>query len=284
MSTPRSGTPAGIGMMLLGIMLFAANDALGKWLVGGYTVGQLVLVRSVAGLAIMAPAIRRTGIRPFRRVQRPILQAVRVVLSTLETALFFWALASLPLAEGMTYYMAGPIYVTALSPVLLRERVGAWRWAAVLAGFGGVLLALRPSPERLTLPALCALGGSLTYALFLVATRRLAGTPGTVLMTAQLAGALLFGAALVLAQGWTPPGWRDGAMMLVLGAGSLAGNLCVNRSLRLAPASVVVPFQYTMILWGMLFGWLFFGDVLDRPTIAGAAVIAGAGLVLLRPR
>ncbi len=282
MTVQRSGVTAGIGMMLLGIMLFAANDALGKWLVGGYTVGQLVLVRSVAGLAIMAPAIRRTGLRPFRRVQRPILQAVRVVLSTLETALFFWALAALPLAEGMTYYMAGPIYVTALSPVLLRERVGAWRWAAVLAGFGGVLLALRPSPERLTLPALCALGGSLTYALFLVATRRLAGTPGTVLMTAQLAGALLFGAALVLAQGWTPPGWLDGAMMLVLGAGSLAGNLCVNRSLRLAPASVVVPFQYTMILWGMLFGWLFFGDVLDRPTIAGAAVIAGAGLVLLR--
>ena len=284
MTVQRSGVTAGIGMMLLGIMLFAANDALGKWLVGGYTVGQLVLVRSVAGLAIMAPAIRRTGLRPFRRVQRPILQAVRVVMSTLETALFFWALAALPLAEGMTYYMAGPIYVTALSPVLLRERVGAWRWAAVLAGFGGVLLALRPSPERLTVPALCALGGSLTYALFLVATRRLAGTPGTVLMTAQLAGALLFGAALVLAQGWTPPGWRDGAMMLVLGAGSLAGNLCVNRSLRLAPASVVVPFQYTMILWGMLFGWLFFGDVLDRPTIAGAAVIAGAGLVLLRSR
>ena len=284
MTVQRSGVTAGIGMMLLGIMLFAANDALGKWLVGGYTVGQLVLVRSVAGLAIMAPAIRRTGLRPFRRVQRPILQAVRVVMSTLETALFFWALAALPLAEGMTYYMAGPIYVTALSPVLLRERVGAWRWAAVLAGFGGVLLALRPSPERLTVPALCALGGSLTYALFLVATRRLAGTPGTVLMTAQLAGALLFGAALVLVQGWTPPGWRDGAMMLVLGAGSLAGNLCVNRSLRLAPASVVVPFQYTMILWGMLFGWLFFGDVLDRTTIAGAAVIAGAGLVLLRSR
>ena len=284
MTVQRSGVTAGIGMMLLGIMLFAANDALGKWLVGGYTVGQLVLVRSVAGLAIMAPAIRRTGLRPFRRVQRPILQAVRVVMSTLETALFFWALAALPLAEGMTYYMAGPIYVTALSPVLLRERVGAWRWAAVLAGFGGVLLALRPSLERLTVPALCALGGSLTYALFLVATRRLAGTPGTVLMTAQLAGALLFGAALVLAQGWTPPGWRDGAMMLVLGAGSLAGNLCVNRSLRLAPASVVVPFQYTMILWGMLFGWLFFGDVLDRTTIAGAAVIAGAGLVLLRSR
>jgi len=281
-NTPRSGVPAGIGMMLLGIMLFAANDALGKWLVGAYTVGQLVLVRSVAGLAIMAPAIRRTGPRPFRRIQRPVLQAVRVALSTLETALFFWALAALPLAEGMTYYMAGPIYVTALSPVLLRERVGAWRWAAVLAGFGGVLLALRPSPDRLTLPALCALGGSLTYALFLVATRRLAGTPGTVLMTAQLVGALLFGAALVLVQGWTPPGWGDGALMLVLGAGSLAGNLCVNRSLRLAPASVVVPFQYTMILWGMLFGWLFFGDVLDRPTIAGAAVIAGAGLVLLR--
>lgn len=278
----RGATSAGIGMMLLGILLFSVNDTLGKWLVGDYTVGQLVLVRSVAGLAILSPLIVRTGLRRFRHMQRPRLQLLRVALSTAETALFFWALVGLPLAEGMTYYMAGPVYVAALSPLLLGERVGARRWVAVAAGFAGVLLALRPSPERLTLPALCALGGSLTYAAFLVATRKLAGTPGTVLMTAQLAGAGVFGAALVLWQGWAALGWRDAALMLLLGAGSLAGNLCVNRSLRLAPASVVVPFQYTMILWGVLFGWLAFGDAPDRLTLLGAAVIAGAGLVLLR--
>lgn len=269
-------------MMLLGILLFASNDTLGKWLVGGYSVGQLVLVRSIAGLAILSPLIWRAGLRRFRRAPRPGLQLLRVGLSTLETALFFWALAGLPLAEGMTYYMAGPVYVALLSPLVLGERVGARRWVLVAAGFAGVLLALRPSPETLTVPALCAVGGSLCYAAFLVATRKLAGTPGTVLMAGQLAAAGVFGAALVAWQGWAPLGWQDGALMVVLGAGSLGGNLCVNRALRLAPASVVVPFQYTLILWGVLFGWLAFGDVPDGLTLLGAAVIVGAGLALLR--
>lgn len=270
----------GIAMMLLGVMLFAVNDTLGKWLVGAYAVGQLFLVRSLAGLCVMAPFIRRTGLRAFLRPPRPGLQLLRIVFSTMESSLFFWALRELPLAEVMTYYMAGPIYVTALSPWLLGERVGWRRWTAVGIGFGGVVLALHPSPGGFSGGAACALAGSFGYACFMVATRKLAGTPGTVLMTAQLLAGLVFGAVLVAAQGWTPPGALDLALMLALGLGSLAGNLCVNRSLRLAPASVVVPYQYTLILWGMLFGYLAFGEVLGPLPMAGAAVIVGAGLFI----
>jgi len=267
-------------MMLLGVLLFAVNDTLGKWLVGAYTVGQLVLVRSIAGLCVLAPFIHRTGPYAFLRPPRPGLQLLRVVFSTLETSLFFWALTELPLAEVMTYYMAGPIYVTALSPFLLGERVGWRRWTAVTAGFGGVVLALHPSPGSLSFGAVCALVGSFSYACFMLATRKLASTPGTVLMTAQLLAALAFGGALVLAQGWKPPGALDLALMLFLGVGSLGGNLCVNQALRIAPASAVVPYQYTLILWGMLFGYLFFGEVLGPLTLAGAVVIIGAGLFI----
>ena len=185
-------------MMLLGVLLFAVNDALGKWLVGTYTVGQLLLVRSVAGLCAMAPFIHRAGPRAFLKMPRPASQALRAVFATLEGSLFFWSLTELPLAEVMTYYMAAPIYVTALSPFLLGERVGWRRWAAVAAGFGGVVLALQPSPGTVSSGAVCALAGSFGYALFMVATRKLAGTPGTVLMTAQLLAAFLFGGALVL--------------------------------------------------------------------------------------
>ena len=274
------GSAGGVAMMLLGVLLFAVNDALGKWLVGTYTVGQLLLVRSVAGLCAMAPFIRRAGPHAFLRMQRPALQALRAVLSTLEGALFFWALTELPLAEVMTYYMAGPVYVTALSPFLLGERVGWRRWTAVAMGFGGVVLALNPSPGAVSSGAVCALAGSFGYALFMVATRKLAGTPGTVLMTAQLLAALLFGVALVLAEAWAPPGPVDLALMLLLGVGSLCGNLCVNQSLRLAPASVVVPYQYTLILWGVLFGYVFFDEVIGPPTLAGAGIIVGAGLFI----
>ncbi|WP_328702458.1 DMT family transporter [Belnapia arida] len=270
----------GIAMMLLGVLLFAVNDTLGKWLVGAYTVGQLFLVRSIAGLCFMAPFIWRTGPEPFLRPPRPGLQLLRVAFSTLEGSLFFWALTELPLAEVMTYYMAGPIYVTALSPFLLGERVGWRRWTAVAVGFGGVVLALDPSPGSFSAGAVCALVGSFSYACFMVATRKLAGTPGTVLMTAQLVAAVLFGGVLVLVQGWTPPGALDLVLMLCLGLGSLSGNLCVNQALRMAPASVVVPYQYTLILWGMLFGYLFFGEMVGPLTLAGAAVIIGAGLFI----
>lgn len=118
-----------------------------------------------------------------------------------------------------------------------------------------------------------------------MATRKLAGTPGTVLVAAQLLAALLFGGTLVLAGGWTPPGPVDLALMLLLGVGSLGGNLCVNQSLRLAPASVVVPYQYTPILWGMLFGYVFFDEAIGPSTAPGAGLIVGAGLfILLRER
>lgn len=283
--TTPTGATAGIAMMLLGVLLFALNDTLGKWLVGAYTVGQLLVVRSIAGLCAMTPFIGRSGPRAFLQAPRPGLQVLRVIFSTLETSLFFWAVAELPLAEVMAYYMAGPIYVTALSPFLLGERVGWRRWTAVAVGFLGVVLALHPSPDTVSLGTVCALTGSFSYAMFLVTTRKLAGTPGTVLITAQLLAALLFGGALVLAQGWMQPGPRDLVLMLLLGIGSLAGNLCVNHSLRIAPASVVVPFQYTLILWGMMFGYLFFGEVIGPLTMTGAAIIIGAGLfIFLRER
>lgn len=272
---------AGIGMMLLGVMLFAFNDALGKWLVGSFAVGQLLLVRSVAGLLAMAPFIARTGPAAFLGAPRKGRQLWRVALSTAESALFFWALTHLPLASVITFYMAAPIWVTALSPWLLRERVGWRRRLAVLAGFGGVVLAVSPGADTLAGGALFAIVGSFTYALFLIATRQLAGTPGVVLMTWQLVAALLFGAALVAVQGWQAAGPLDLLLMALLGLGSLGGNLCVIKSLRLAPAAVVVPWQYTLILWGIALGWAVFGDVPGAHELAGAAVIVSAGLYIL---
>ncbi|MGL4285054.1 MAG: DMT family transporter [Phreatobacter sp.] len=270
----------GIAMMLLGFFLFAANDTLGKWLLGTFTVGQIMLVRAVVGLSIILPLLLRGGVTPIRSQPRPWLQVLRGGLSTLEASLFFWALSFLPLASVMTYYLAGPIYVTALSPWLLGEHVGWRRWSAVGVGFLGVVLALSPSAESLSPGAFCALAGSFSYACFMVATRKLAGTSNAVLMSWQLMMALAFGIVMVAWQGWTPPGRLDALLLAILGIGSLAGNLCVNLALKLAPASVVVPYQYTLIVWGILFGYLVFGEVSDIKTMAGAAIIVGAGLFI----
>src|SRR5262245_10762128 len=106
------GTIAGIALMLTGIALFGINDALGKWLLATYSVGELLLIRSASALILLAPFIYQAGVAAFIRAPRPGLQLVRIVLSTLEVAMFFWAVSYLPLADTMTFYLAGPIYVT----------------------------------------------------------------------------------------------------------------------------------------------------------------------------
>ena len=265
--------------MLAGIAMFSVNDALGKWLLVDYSVAELLLIRSAAALVLLAPFIRNSGVVGFTTAPRPALQVARVVLSALEVAMFFWAVSYLPLADAVTFYLAGPIYVTALSVVLLGETVGWRRWTAILVGFVGVVLALRPSAASFTLPALIALGGSIFFAILMITTRMLRETSDTVLVSGQNVATLLFGAAFA-PFGWVTPSFRDFMLLSLFGVLSIAALACVNRSLKLAPASVVVPYQYTMIVWAIMLGYAVFGDVPDLLTLAGAAIIIAAGLYI----
>jgi drug/metabolite transporter (DMT)-like permease len=275
----RSTMLAGIGLMLLGIFLFCCNDALGKWILGTYSVAQMVLIRSTVALLLLAPFIWHAGLAAFKGAPRPGLQVARVVLSTFEVVMFFWAVSYLPLADTVTFYLAAPIYVTALSALFLGERVGWRRWSAVLFGFLGVVIALRPSAAMLTWPALIALAGSFFFALLLIATRMLRGTADIVLVTGQIGTTFVFG--LVAAPfAWIAPTAIDVGLMAVLGVVAMVALACVNRSLKLAPASMVAPYQYTMIVWAVALGFLVFGDVPDSAMAIGAAIIVTAGLYI----
>jgi drug/metabolite transporter (DMT)-like permease len=266
--------------MLAGTFLFSVNDALGKWLLADYSVGELLLVRSAAGLILLAPLIRQTGVAGFRSAPRPRLQILRVLLSTIEVALFFFAVSQLPLADTKTFYLAGPIYVTALSVVLLGESVGWRRWTAVFVGFAGVILALRPSSASFTPPVLIALTGSVTFAFLMILTRTLRDTSDTVLVAGQIGGSFVFG-ALTAPFGWVTPSPRDFVLLMLFGLLAMLALACVNRSLKLAPASVVAPYQYTLIVWAIVLGYLVFGDVPDLATLVGAGIIVAAGLFIL---
>ncbi len=169
-STSRSSALLGVGFMLLGCFMFSVNDAMGKWLVGTYSVGQVVLLRSVSALVILVYFLRRVDLGSVARPARPGLHFLRAAGSALETGFFYWALSYLPLANVMTFYLAGPIYVTALSALILKERVGWVRWTAVLVGFGGVLVALGPDLASAGWPALIAVAGSFCYALLMIST------------------------------------------------------------------------------------------------------------------
>jgi drug/metabolite transporter (DMT)-like permease len=279
----RSARLAGIGLMLLSVFMFSFGDALGKFMVATYSVGQLLWLRACAALILLLPMIWRQR-AAFSRLERPWLQLLRAVLSTLEVAAFFLATVYLPLADVITYYLACPIFVTALSAIVLRERVGWRRWSAILVGFCGVLIALRPSSQTISWPAMIALGGSLSFAILMLITRSLRATPDIVLVSTQFTGTFLLG-ALLSPIGWVSPTAGSLGLFALAGCISVAALFCVNRSLKLAPASIVVPYQYSMIVWAVIFGYVVFGDVPAKATIIGAAIIIAAGLyIFLRER
>lgn len=279
----RSARLAGVALMLLSIFMFSFGDAMGKFLVGTYSVGQLLFLRACAALLLLSPLIWRQR-HQFLQLERPLLQLFRVVLSTLEVAAFFLAAVYLPLADVITYYLAGPIFVTAMSAIFLGEKVGWRRWTAILIGFCGVLIALRPSAQTVSLPALIALGGSLSFATLMLITRSLRKTPDILMASSQFIGTFSLGAVLS-AFHWVPPTAGSLVFFALAGCISVTALFCVNRSLKLAPASVVVPYQYSMIVWAVIFGFAVFGDVPSMATIVGAVIIIGAGFyIYLRER
>jgi S-adenosylmethionine uptake transporter len=272
----EGGHGAGILLFFLGMSLFTFNDALGKWLVADYTVGQILLIRSIAALLLMSPWVIR-GFRGLLSSDQPWLNLLRVILMVAEVAAFYLAVRGLPLADVMTFYMAAPLMVTALSVPLLGEKVGPRRWAAVLIGFVGVLIVLRPTGAALSPSALIALGGATLFSLIMIVTRRLRQTGGLGLITYQMLGTGLAGAATV-PFAWVTPSGFDLALLLGLGAVAMGAHLCLNRALSLAPAAVVAPYQYSTIVIAAALGWAIWGDVPTPQIIIGNLVIIASGL------
>lgn len=275
-----SSSVLGILLMILGIFLYSANDTLGKWLTATYSVGMIMLLRSIAAMVVLSPFIRRQGgLATLRRAPRPGLQLLRVVVTVGEIGFFYWAVSLLPLADVMTYYLAGPIYVTALSALILKEKVDGPRWLAILAGFVGVVIVLQPSSQSLSWGALIAIGGSLFFAALMIVTRQLRGTPDSTLLSFSTMATLATGAVLAPFT-WVTPTPIDFAALGLIGIVALAAQLCVTRSLRLAAASVVVPYQYTMLIWAVVFGYFVFGDTPRPSMLIGAAIIIAAGFYI----
>ena len=280
-AAPATGgrTHLGIAMMLLGILLFSLNDVLGKWLVATYSVGQVLMIRSAAALVVLMPFLWQVGWRPLVQVERSGMQALRVLLSSVEVYAFYFAVSYLPLADVMTFWLAAPIYVAALSPFMLGEKVGWRRWTAIFIGFCGVIVALEPSAATLTAPALISIFGSFCFAFMMLSGRALRGTPDITLVFWQTIGAGLLGLATA-PFGWVTPSGFDFSLLAFLGVVALLAHVCVNRSLKLADAATVTPFQYTLLVWAVVFGWLVFGDIPRAAMLTGAAIIVAAGLFI----
>ena len=279
---PQQGL-AGIGMMALSVAVFAGSNVIAKWLVADCPVGETLFVRCTVTLMLLLPFLRRRDLLVVWAVGRPWLHLLRLVGGSLDSICYYWAITVLPLADASAIYLAAPICVTGLSALFLGERVDWQRWAAVLVGFAGVLIALRPGGATLSVYALVALAGTVSYSASVAATRRLRKVPNIVLVASQVVGVLVFTGAT--AGGWIWPSFTQDGLLVAVGVLSMGGFLFLNRGLQLAPASVVTPLQYTGIVWAGVLGYLVFGDVPGASTLAGAAVIIAAGaFIVLRQR
>ncbi|MBV9289437.1 MAG: EamA family transporter, partial [Hyphomicrobiales bacterium] len=255
------------------------SDALGKWLVKDYGVGQIILVRLAGAAIVLAPMA--VALRPpLVKVREPSFQVLRVLCITADTACFYAATRFMPLADVMTFYMATPLIVTALSAPLLGEKVERFRWVAVAVGFMGVVIALRPTPQLFSWASPLALFGATMFALGQTFTRKLRRAHWLQLTAWQFAGGGLIGAATV-PFAWTWPTALDLALMALVGVVSMACYILITRALALARAAVLAPLQYSAILWASLMGWLVWRDAPTWPIIVGNAVIIGGGLFLL---
>lgn len=272
----------GVFMMLAGMFLFASNDALGKWLVSSYSVGQVLLIRSLAAFVILLPFILRFGWRQLVRLDRPGIQALRVVLATAEVFCFYYAVRYMPLADTMTFWLASPIYVALLAPFFLGETIGALRWVAILLGFVGVVLVLAPAGGLFGWASVVAIVGSLCFALMMISARFLRGTPDVALVFWQLVGAAVAG-ALAAPTGWIMPVALDWGLLALVGVVAMGAHICVNRAMKMADAALLAPLQYTLLLWAVILGWMFFDDVPRSGMLVGAGVIILAGLILILP-
>jgi S-adenosylmethionine uptake transporter len=280
LSNPKNQILLGVLLMLGGDFMFSLNDAMGKWLVVTLSVGQVLFVRSIGAFAVLGPMIARQGTRALFEVDRPWLQVARATLTAVETALFYAAVYYLPLADVFSFYMAGPIYVAALSHLLLGERVGWRRWVAILVGFVGVLIMLKPSGD-FSLASIYAVAGSILFAVTIILGRTLRGTSDTTLVTWQTICSLILGAGMVLVLGgWGTPTPIEWAGMLLLGIVSCIAHLMIVRALKLAPAAMLAPLHYTLLLWAVVFGWAFFGEVPGPRILVGAAIVVLAGLFI----
>ena len=271
---------AGILLMVAAMMVVPFMDALAKHLSERYAVSQLTWARFSFHFMILAPIVLyRHGPRALRPAQ-PVLQLVRSGFTLLATVLFFAAISKMPIADALALLFVSPMVVTALSPVMLGERVGLRRWAAVVAGFLGALIILRPGFGVAQLGSFLAIGAGVSFALYTLLTRKLAGSdpPLVTLAYTAVTGAVVMSIAVI--PGWITPPPADLLMMAGIGAIAAGGHFLLIRAFDHAPASLLAPYSYSEIVMATAVGWVVFNDFPDGWTWAGIAVIVASGIYI----
>jgi drug/metabolite transporter (DMT)-like permease len=267
--------------MIGGQALLTLNDTLAKWLSATYPVGEIVALRS--GFIVLALGLflfSRGGLAALKPV-RFRNQALRSTCFITSTFSVVTALSLLPLADVVAFTFASPLFIVALAGPLLGEHVVWRRWVAVLLGFAGVLVMARPTPNAFQWAVCIALAATLFSALRDLVTRRISAVESSNLIVwYSMLAAVIAGLLSIAVMPWRLPGLADTGLFAVNAALNGGAHFMMIESYRRAEASIVAPFRYSALLWGISFGFLVWGDVPGVWLLAGAVVVAGSGLYL----
>lgn len=303
MSAPHSNAAVGIGFVLLAMGAISINDLLIKQLSGGYPLHQMVFIRSLIGIMFSLILVQIEGGWSILRSRTPGLHLMRGFFVIVSNMTYFAALAALPLADATALFFVAPLMITLLSIPLLGEKVGPMRLGAVVVGFCGMVIMLRPwdsaaAREASLIILFLPVVSALFYALNQIMTRKLGATTKASAMAVYIqamfivVGGLFWLVAgdgryaegidnpsiIFLLRAWAWPVGNDIWMFAGLGLNSALVGYTLAQAYRMADAATVAPFEYIGLPLAVLWGWLFF-DHLPGPTIAiGIAMIMGSGL------
>lgn len=278
----QESTAGAIGYMLLGVSGGLGLDMCAKALLVDYSLEQFVFLRSLIGVSIFLLIARQFGGFSSLVTRRWRWHLLRTLLSTCTMFAFFYGLARMPLVDALTLGFTAPLMVTALSVPFLGEHVGWRRWAAVVAGFIGVLIILRPGATEVSFASVAVLFAAFTYACMAITSRKLAATESSYALSVYvIAGPMIVSASLLGGGAWqTPdaPGWL---LFALAGASSVITWTGIIGAYRRASPALLAPFEYTALIGGAIAGYLIWSEVPDRWVLVGAAVIIASGLFVV---
>ncbi len=271
----------GIVLMIVAVGLLTVNDGLAKYLTERYPVGQVLCLRHFAVMLVIAPYAAFVAGWSTLRARNWAGQGARGVLFIAGAGLMVLAVKLLPLATVTSLTMTAPIFVAALSVPFLGERVNAARWFAILGGFTGVLLIVRPGSAAFEWALLLALGAALANGVRDLVTRRLARTETSLSILFWSNVAVAIGGLATIASDWQPLDGTGLAWFLFAGVLNALAHFVAIEAMRSGEAALVAPFRYTALVWAVVVGFIVWGHLPDAWVIAGATVIAASGIAMI---
>jgi drug/metabolite transporter (DMT)-like permease len=278
---PTDNVPLGILWMIAATILLSIAAAVAKWQSQFYPVGEVMFIRSFAGLVVCAAIVLPlTGFAVFE-TKRPGAHLARGLSQSISQTFTVIAVSLMPLAGAVAISFSAPLWAALLSILWLKERAGPARWAVLLTGFSGVIIVTNPGADAFQVGALFALGNAIMYGSVTVAVRGMTATetPNTLLMWQMVTMAVCHSPLLLFGFRW--PTAFDAAMMAFGGIANAAAQYTWTKALLMAPTSAVSPFYYLMLVWAMVIGFVVWGDVPTLALIIGSVIVIASGLFLL---